>query len=97
MSPDRRLIKVGWMLFFLVWLLLFANIAYDLTHYKWISPLSILMLLILGGGSLVMHARGMPLVDPQRYRTKAVFTLVVALAVLAGVMAYTIIGIIGAH
>jgi hypothetical protein len=97
MSGDHRLIRVGWALYVLVWLLLFANIAYDLINYKWISPLSILLLLILGGGSLLMRARGLPLIDPERYRTRAVFTLIVVLVILAGVLAYTIIGMVGAH
>lgn len=94
MITEKKLITLGWALYALVWILLSVNIANDLRNHGWVSPLSILALVILGGGHLVRWYRGQPILTLEGWQTRFTLTVIGVLAVIAAVMTYNILAII---
>lgn len=92
-SSDSSIVKLGRIMWIIMWVLVFANIAYDWLSCRWISPLSVIFLLVLGA-SLIMWLRGIPIITTKGWKTRAVLMVVFILATVAGVMIYLVFRIL---
>ena len=88
---ESVLVKVGWVSYSLVWVLLLANIAHDWVTQGWISPLSLILLAILGGGTVLQRLRGDPIISVAGASKRLIVTLIVILVVAALILAYTLL------
>jgi hypothetical protein len=88
---ESVLVKVGWVSYLLVWVLLLANIARDWVTQGWISPLSMILLAILAGGTLSQRLRGEPIISVQGASRRLIITLILTLAVTALILIYTLL------
>jgi hypothetical protein len=88
---EATLLKVGWVSYLLVWVLLLANIAHDWVTQGWISPLSVILLAILAGGTLSQRLRGEPIIRVQGASKRLIATLILVLVVAALILVYTLL------
>lgn len=78
---KKWLVIVGWVAYILTWVALFANIINDWLTRQWISPLSIIMLVILGGGTIVQLLRKEPIINTEGAASRFLITLVLVLII----------------
>jgi len=90
MTQTTWQIKLGWVLYTSLWLLLLANIVYDWLSYHWLSPLSVIFLIVLGLGTLLLYLGGKPIVSTEGMKERFLASLVFVLAIIAGVFGYII-------
>jgi hypothetical protein len=86
-AGGKWIVNVGRAAYFLTWLTLIANIANDWLTRQWISPLSVIVLVLLGGGTIMRLLQGRPVVDREadgaRFAVTVAFTLIALLFILA--------------
>ena len=81
-DKDKKwLIVVGWTAYILTWVALFANIANDWLTNQWVSPLSIIIFVILGGGTIVQLLRKEPIIQTEGATNRLLITFVLILIV----------------
>lgn len=78
---KKRLVAVGWITFTFTWIALFANMANDWFTRQWISPLSIIMLIILGGGTIIQLLRREPIISTEGMTSRFLVTLFLVLII----------------
>ena len=92
MLPEKLWLKrVGWIAYALTWVALLANIANDWLTRQWISPLSIIVLALLTGGTLVQVAQGEPIIQTEGATGRLLGTLMLILLVLVAILGYALL------
>lgn len=87
---ESNLVRLGWALYAATWVLLLANIANDWLDRGWVSPLSVLMLVLLAGGTLWQRMRGRPVITTEGMGRRFLATVLLILITLALILAYTL-------
>ena len=83
------------MAYALTWLALLANIVNDWVTQQWISPLSIIFLVLLGGGTIVQLARGKPIISTEGMANRFLITLVLILITLTFLLGRVVLSVLG--
>lgn len=78
---KKWLISVGWIAYSVTWLALLANIVNDWLTRQWISPLSIIIFGLLGGGTTLQLLRGEPIIDTDGAASRLLITVALILFV----------------
>lgn len=88
---ESNLVRLGWVLYIVTWVLLLANVVNDWLGRGWISPLSILMVVLLAGGTLWQRMRGQPVISTEGMGRRFLATVLLVLGTLALILIYTLL------
>lgn len=80
-TNEKWFIIVGWITYTLTWVALFANIVNDWLTRRWISPLSIMMLVIFGGGTAIQLLRRKPIINTKGMANRFLITIILVLLI----------------
>lgn len=94
-TRKKWLISAGWIAYVFTWLTLIANITHDWLTRRWISPLSLIILALLSGGTVVQLARGEPVIQTEGVSNRLVPTLVLILLIWVIILGWTVLRFIG--
>lgn len=92
---KKWLLAAGWITFIFTWIALFANIANDWFTRQWISPLSIIMLIILGGGTVIQLLRREPIISTEGMTNRFLVTLCLVLIICIIILGRIVLSFLG--